>query len=73
MLDNVVLEQPESDDTWKDDIDAKIDAIRKKNVHINFIDQDASELDLKIVQKTHKFPFGHAIKSALVEISSWNY
>ena len=72
-LDNFVLQQPEIDDAWKDDIDVKIDAIRKRNVHINFIDQDASELNLEIVQKTHKFPFGHAVASKLVASFSLNY
>ena len=67
-LDNVVLEQPENDDGWKDDIDAKIDAIRKRNIHINFIDQDASELNLEVIQKNHKFPFGHAIASKMVDM-----
>ena len=34
-LDNVVLEQWEVDDSWKDDVDSKIDALRKRNVNIN--------------------------------------
>ena len=71
-LDNVVLEQPENDDGWKDDIDAKIDAIRKRNIHINFIDQDASELNLEVIQKNHKFPFGHAIASKMVKVTLMN-
>ena len=65
-LDNVVLEQAENDDGWQDHIDEKIDVIRKRNVQINFIEQDASELTLEIIQKSHKFPFGHAVTSTLV-------
>ena len=65
-LDNVVLDKWEVDDSWKDDVDAKIDALRKRDVTINFIDIEATELELDIVQETHKFPFGHAVISQSV-------
>ena len=66
-LDNVLLEQKGNDDSWENDVDSKIDAIRKRKVQINFIDLDTSELSLEIVQKDHKFPFGHAVQSRLVQ------
>ena len=71
-LDNVVLDQWEVDDSWKDDVDAKIDVLRKRDVTINFIDTLATELELDIVQETHKFPFGHAVLSQTVRFGK-NY
>ena len=71
-LDNVVLEQGEVDDSWKDDVDAKIDALRKRNVNLNFIDIEATELELDVVQETHKFPFGHAVISQAVMNIEWD-
>ena len=67
-LDNVILQRWCPDGAWKNGIDAKIDALRKRNVNINFIDIEATELELDVVQETHKFPFGHAVISQAVII-----
>ena len=62
-LDNVIMEEWTPDDSWKNDIDEKIDMIRKSNVKINFFDIDASILTLDVQQQTQNFPFGQAVVS----------
>ena len=65
-LDNIVLEKWEIDDNWDNDIDEKIDHLRKKDVHFNFVDIDATGLVVSFEQLNHGFPFGHAVISQTI-------
>ena len=65
-LDNIVLDLYPSDDSWKDGANARIDEIRKSDVQFNFVDVDATELSLEVVQVSHSFPFGQAVASKTI-------
>ena len=69
IIDYVSLTEVNSGDNWEDDVEANIDALRKKNVKINFIGVEQSEIDdltLDIEQVTHNYPFGHAVQAAAI-------
>ena len=57
------MEEWTPDDSWKNDVEEKIDTLRKSNVKINFFDIDATLLTVDVQQKTHNFPFGQAVQS----------
>ena len=58
------MEEYIPDDSWKSDVEQKIDALRKSTVRINFADNvDATKLGVDVAQETHNFPFGQAVVS----------
>ena len=68
-LDNISL-KPEGNEKgdWEEEANQRIDAIRKRNVKINF-NLDAinpADVQIEIEQKNHKFPFGTAVKSTRI-------
>jgi len=64
-LDDVMLIWTDPDN-WRQDVDAKIDALRKKDLTFNFAGIDASGLELEITQLTHKYPFGQAVQGPAI-------
>jgi len=64
-LDDVALEWTDPNH-WKQDVDAKIDALRKKDLTINFAGIDATKLELEFTQLSHKYPFGHAVQGPTI-------
>ena len=67
-LDNISLGAADVGD-WEEEANQRIDALRKRNVNINF-NLDSSviieDLVLEIEQKSHNFPFGTAVKSTRI-------
>ena len=66
-LDNIILQKWCPDRTWENDVNTKIDTLRKRNVQLNFNGIDAAELEIDVEQLSHKFPFGQAVQSPAIQ------
>ena len=66
-LDNVIMDIWTPDDTWKQDVGERIDSLRKRDIKINLINFEDTELiKADVRQINHQFPFGHAVASQLI-------
>ena len=57
------MEEWEADGSWRNEADIRIEEKRKRNINMNFVNTDTSDLTINYQQLNHQFPFGHAVIS----------